>query len=70
MILDQEWMDKADALLAECDAYYLGETDIITKNFTITGQVRAMPQDSIDLYHEFIDYDSMTPQDQAAFLNL
>ena len=70
LILDKDWMDQADALLAECDAYYLGETDIITKNFTITGQVKALTGDSLELYHEFIGYEDLSPADQAVFLPL
>lgn len=70
LILGDELMAQADALLEECDAFYMGETDIITRNFTVTGEVRKLPSDSIPLYHEFVGYDQMEPADQAIFLDL
>lgn len=70
LILDGDLMDQADALLEECDAYYYGETDTITKTFTVTGEVKRLPSDSLALYHEAMDYDNLTAEEQAIILPL
>lgn len=70
LILEGDMMDKADALLAECDAYYYGETDEITQSFTVTGQVKRLPYDSLELYHEALDYDNLPAVDQQIILPL
>lgn len=70
LILKGDMMEQADALLEECDAYYYGETDEITKTFTVTGEVKRLPSDSLELYHEFMGYDSLSAADQAIILPL
>ena len=70
LILEGDLMDKADALLAECDAMYYGETDEITQSFTVTGLVKRLPYDSLELYHEAMDYDNLSAADQQIILPL
>lgn len=70
LILDGDWMDKADDLLDECDAFYYGETDQVTKTFTVTGEVKRLPSDSLELYHEAMGYDMLTPAEQEILLPL
>lgn len=70
LILDGEWMDKADDLLDECDAYYYGETDQITKTFTVTGEVKKLPSDSLELYYEAMGYDMLSAAEQEILLPL
>lgn len=70
LILDEDYMDQADALLAECDAYYYGETDEITKTFTVSGEVKRLPSDSLKLYHEAMGYDELTAAEQEIILPL
>ena len=70
LILSGDLMDQADALLAECDAYYYGETDQITKTFTVTGEVKRLSSDSLKLYHEAMGYDSLSAAEQEIILPL
>ena len=70
LILDGDWMDKADALLAECDAFYYGETDSITKTFTVTGEIKRLPSDSLALYHEAMGYDLLSEAEREILLPL
>ncbi len=70
LVLGGDLMDKADALLEECDAYYSGETDEITQSFTVTGQVKQLPYDSLELYHEAMDYDNLPSVEKEIILPL
>ena len=71
LLLDSEdLMNKGEALLEECDAYWNYETDEITKTFTVTGVMKKMPEDSLDFYHEAVDYDRLSSGEQEVFLPL
>lgn len=70
LILEGDLMDQAEALLKECDAYYYGETDEITKGFTVTGWVRTLPSDSLSLYYEIFDYYNLSDAEQEIILPL
>lgn len=70
LILKGDMMAKAEALLEECDDYYYGLTDEITKSFTVTGWVKELKGDSLEMYHEIFDYDNLSAEDQAIVLPL
>lgn len=70
LILDGSLMKQAEALLEECDAYYSGEAAQITKSFTVTGEMKALPSDSLSLYHQVMGYDSLSPAEQQIVLPL
>lgn len=70
MILDKDLMAQADALVEECIAYYNWETDEITTGFTVTGEVKRLSGESLDLMHEYVEYDQLSAEEQAAFLPL
>lgn len=70
LILEDDLMEQADALLAECDAYYYGEIDEITQTFTVTGEVKALPSESLELYHEAMGYDMLSASEQEIILPL
>ena len=70
LILDKDLMEKADALVEECIAYYNWEIDEITAGFTVTGEVKRLSEESIGLMHEYVEYDQLSAEEQAAFLPL
>lgn len=70
LILKGDEMEKAEALMAECAAYLSGQTDNITKSFTVTGKMKRLPSDSLSLYHEMMGYDSLSAADKATVLPL
>lgn len=70
LILDADMMDQGDALLDECDAFYYGETDAITKTFTVTGEVKPLTGESLSMYQEFMGYDMLSTAEQEIVLPL
>lgn len=70
LILEGDMMEQADALLAECDAFYLGEIEEISKTFTVTGEVKKLPSDSLALYHEAMGYDLLSDAEREILLPL
>lgn len=70
LILSGDLMDKAEALMAECDNYYNGGSDEITQSFTVSGYVKKLPSDSLDFYHEALDYYSMSFAEREIVLPL
>lgn len=70
LLLPKDMVEQGDALLDESDAYANYETDEITGTFTVKGVMKKMPGDSLDFYHEAVDYDSWDSADQARFLPL
>lgn len=70
LIVSGSTMKQAEALLDECDDYYMGLTDEITQGFTVTGYVKSLPSDSLELYHEVLGYDDLTASEQEIVLPL
>lgn len=70
LILSGDMMDQADALLEECDDYYYGLTDQITKGFRVTGYVKQLPSDSLSLYREAMGYYSLSEAEKEIILPL
>ncbi len=70
LYLSGSLIEKGDALMEESYAYMDGETDTITGYFTVTGIMKHMPADSLNFYHEYVEYDAMSAQEQALFLPL
>lgn len=70
LILDGSLMKQAETLLSQCDAYASGQTDEITASFTVTGNVKSLPSDSLSLYHQAMGYDSLSAEDRQTVLPL
>lgn len=70
LILSGDLMDQAEALMAECDDFYNGSTEEITQSFTVTGYVKKLPTDSLDFYHEALDYYSLSAAEREIILPL
>lgn len=70
LLLPQSMIEAGDALMEECADYLDYETDEITKGFTVTGIMRKMPADSLEFYHEYMDYDARSAEEQAMILPL
>lgn len=70
LILSGKLMEQADALLEECDAFYYGEINAITKAFTVTGQVQKLSAESLQMYHEVMGYDMLTEAERDILLPL
>lgn len=62
---------QIEALDRVCTNYFneiASEEDVIAAQFEISGTIHAMPQDSLNYYHDAVDYDSMTAEEKAQFL--
>lgn len=70
LILSGDLMDQAEALMAECDDFYNGSAEEITQSFTVTGYVKKLPTDSLDFYHEALDYYSLSAAEREIILPL
>ena len=70
LLLKKDMLEQADALLDSTYDYLMGEAETIEGGFTVTGVMRKMPEDSLDFYHEVVDYDSMPEENQEYFLPL
>lgn len=70
LILDGDAMEQAEALLEECVAYSSGQTAQITKSFTVTGEMKALPSSSLSLYRRAMGNDSLSASEQAVILPL
>ncbi len=60
----------ADDLLTECEAYLQGLTNRITKTFTVTGKVKKLIGERLEIYYDSIEYETLNPQEQELFLPL
>lgn len=70
LFLPKNMVELGDKLLDESEAYANYETDEITETFTVKGIMKRMPDDSLDYYHETVNYDSWDLGDQERFLPL
>ncbi len=70
LYLPGKLVERGEALAEESDAYYNYETDEITTSFTVRGIMKEMPQDSLSYYHEYVDYDTLSADQQQWFLPL
>lgn len=70
LVEDDDLIAQADELLDQITAYDNFEIDEITAGFTVTGVMKQMPSDSLEYYHEAVDYDSWSAEDQETFLPL
>lgn len=72
MLVKKKDMPKAEALMEASYAYLMGEdTDInkvYDKQYEVTGVIRKMPSDSWDLYKEYMEWDTMSEEEQAMHL--
>lgn len=72
MLVKKKDMSKAEDLMEASYAYLMGEdTDInkvYEKQYEVTGVIRKMPNDSWDLYKEYMEWDTMTEEEQAMHL--
>lgn len=68
LLLPESMVDAGNDLMEESDQYYYGEIDEMETTLTVTGIMKKMPNDSLDFYHEVVDYDNQ--EDQDTFLPL
>lgn len=71
MLVMAKDMDKAEALMEASYNYLDGAddgTDLEAAQYTVTGTIVKMPSDSVDLYQEYLEWDTMSPEDQEVFL--
>ncbi len=58
--LDQVCLDYSNG--------YATQEDVIAAQFEIFGTIHAMPSENLSYYHDAVDYDSLTQEEQALFL--
>jgi len=66
-----EDMIAANTLMDATYTYFMGEDDgtLLTENqYEITGVIKKMPSDSLELFYEYIGWDSMDEESRAYFL--
>lgn len=70
LVEDDDLIAQADALMEQSYAYDSYEISKITANFTVTGVMTQMPDDSLEFYHEAVGYYDMSAEEQEIFLPL
>lgn len=70
LVKDDDMIDQANALMESTFAYLDYEAEEITGTFTVTGVMKEMPSDSLEFYHEIVGYESLSIEEQEAFLPL
>lgn len=64
-------MTDANTLMDATYAYFMGEDDgslLAANQYEITGIIKKMPTDSLQFYHEYIEWDSLDAESQSNFL--
>lgn len=64
-------MTEPEKLLEAAEEYYLGKDDgskVYANQYEIKGVIRKMPADSWKLYKEYMDWDTMTEEEQGMHL--
>lgn len=64
-------MAAADALMEACWAYMDGEDDgtlMEQAQYEITGVITAIPEDSMEFFYQYLEWDEMSAEDQEIFL--
>ena len=68
---EDEDMTAANALMDATYAYFMGEDDgtlLAANQYEITGVIKKMPTDSLQFYHEYVEWDDMDAESQSYFL--
>lgn len=71
MLVMAKDMDKAETLMNASYDYLDGTDDgtaLEAAQYTVKGTIVKMPSDSLDLYQEYLEWDTMSPEDQEVFL--
>ncbi|MBQ8278810.1 MAG: hypothetical protein IJZ23_03120 [Roseburia sp.] len=66
-----EDMVAADALTDATYSYFMGEDDgalLVEKQYEITGVIKEIPADSLEIFYEYLDWDNMDEESKATFL--
>ena len=66
----EKYLSEADALMEETQAYLMDPSSQISGSITVAGTILPMEDESLQFYHEYLEYDSMDAQTQALFLPL
>lgn len=64
-------MIAADALMDATYKYFMGEDDgtLLAENqYEITGVIKKIPSDSLEFFHEYLEWDSMDEESRSYFL--
>ena len=68
---DDDDMAAADALCDASYAYYIGEDDgtqLAAAQYEVTGVIEKIPSETLEFYHDYLEWDTMDAESQAAFL--
>lgn len=72
MYVKRKDMTNAEALMDASVAYLMGTDDdiekVYDKQYEVSGVIKKMPDDSWDLYKEYMEWDTMTEEERAMHL--
>ncbi len=70
LYMPQKYLEEADALMDQTQSYLMDPTSEITGSMTVTGTILPMEEESLQYYHEYLEYDDMDAELQELFLPL